>query len=538
MNGDSSSRARACALTLLAVVVILFYRKPDAFLSPTLWAEDGTEFYRAAREEGPASLLSRYNGYFHLVPRLAALGAASLPPERVPMALNLAALAVMLMVAGSLFSRRADLAAPVLCGLALALVPHRGDVFANVTNTINVLVLSLVVLSRARPAESLGARLRDYGVLTIAGLTGPYVAFVAPLFAARAAMRRSRHDVVLLALAIGLGALQLAGLDDQRAPGTYENVPGLFWYVAAVRGAGSLLFGETIGTRLLTPPWVMGTASLVIWGGALVLGGARRRGAVVTFAVASLILQAVLLWAYRANLFHLATSFNDRYSYPILVLILWALAELRSAGGFAGACGTVVLTGALLGSFSGFQTRDEPELPWKIAAPFVGGPVAAAVPIAPSGWYYRYTPRREGRPADPLSSIRVHLSPNVRAPLPDDVAVTWLDGRTLAAAPAGQGIVADVPRGATRFSVTAAVWGGTSRRGGRVHVVAVVESGSGDPVEVARLDVDVSKGRPAARTLEGDIPAGGERRLRLVVRPEGESAPGWSGAWTRLRFAQ
>lgn len=69
---------RVMKFTLVVLFIGLFLlRVPDMIVRPQFWAEDGTKFFRYAACFGTESLLTTHAGYYHLIPRLTALFAAS-----------------------------------------------------------------------------------------------------------------------------------------------------------------------------------------------------------------------------------------------------------------------------------------------------------------------------------------------------------------------------------------------------------------------------------------------------------------------------
>lgn len=67
---------------VLAPLLIIYTRAPDAFHSPNFWAEDGVIFFRQWQALGLSSLFETYNGYLHLAPRLVAALAGWAPLEQ------------------------------------------------------------------------------------------------------------------------------------------------------------------------------------------------------------------------------------------------------------------------------------------------------------------------------------------------------------------------------------------------------------------------------------------------------------------------
>src|SRR5262245_6238595 len=103
------------------VLGIVFVRKPDAFLNPQLWAEDGSIFFAQQVVLGARAHLVPYAGTFNEVPRLVASAAALLPHLYAPVVYNLAALVVLLALVFKLYSPRLGLSCPLPFALTVAL---------------------------------------------------------------------------------------------------------------------------------------------------------------------------------------------------------------------------------------------------------------------------------------------------------------------------------------------------------------------------------------------------------------------------------
>ena len=60
----------ACVST---ITTILYWRRPDAFYNPQLWAEDGSRFFSNPFFFGAQTLWMPFAGYYHTLARLVAL---------------------------------------------------------------------------------------------------------------------------------------------------------------------------------------------------------------------------------------------------------------------------------------------------------------------------------------------------------------------------------------------------------------------------------------------------------------------------------
>jgi hypothetical protein len=79
--------ARSWPVLFFIVAALLFCRQPYALIHPTLYAEDGSIFFKQQYEMGFAgALVTRYAGYVHFMPRLIAALCSWLPLEYIPLA--------------------------------------------------------------------------------------------------------------------------------------------------------------------------------------------------------------------------------------------------------------------------------------------------------------------------------------------------------------------------------------------------------------------------------------------------------------------
>ncbi len=198
------------AVSVTAITAVLFARKPDAFLNPQFWAEDGTVFFAQAYSDGLSSLTFTYSGYYHLLPRLVALVAQLCPYPLAPAIYNFAALGGMWAVVAKLHSPRLRLPYPLAYSLVLVLVPHfTGEVFMNLTNVQWPLALLLFLTALQDPPKRRLDWFCDILVITLVGLSTPLVVLVCPVWVVRALWLRSGWLVAVAAISLLVACLQV-----------------------------------------------------------------------------------------------------------------------------------------------------------------------------------------------------------------------------------------------------------------------------------------------------------------------------------------
>ena len=162
--------------TLATLAGLLFLRRPDALVSPQLWAEDGSVFLLGQDAHGLAAVLQPYMGYLHTLPRLTAWAAdLILDVAWWPAFYNAVAFAVWLGVLARLFSPRLNLPHRPWLAAGVLLAVQTPEILLNLTNAqwAGALLLLQQTLI-ARPAGR-GERAADLALVALFGLTGPFI---------------------------------------------------------------------------------------------------------------------------------------------------------------------------------------------------------------------------------------------------------------------------------------------------------------------------------------------------------------------------
>lgn len=256
--GFWSERKGAQALLLiLLTVAVLFARRPDQFLHPYIWVEDGVINLKAYAERGLASVIEPVQGYSNLLSKLIDLTAFRVSIEHAPeisLALTVAfTCAVVLAIALS----PTHLRCPFLCAIVLLTIPTGPEVFAIPVNAFwwaGLLLVLVLLWDDARGALPL-----RLGYVALAGLSTPLIVPFAGLFALRAWTERRRGDYLVVMLAVLLALVQLyvmhTAQDAIRNPFLFEGkaIPG---FIDAF--AGYLIASERYGK------WYSGTIVLIL----------------------------------------------------------------------------------------------------------------------------------------------------------------------------------------------------------------------------------------------------------------------------------
>lgn len=209
---------RPALLTLLVAilaVILTISRRPDSIFRAQFWAEDGQVWYAEAYNQGWLRMaLTPHTGYFQTVSRLAA--ALSLPVglAYAPLVYNVIALALQVLPAILLVTRRMERAIPdVRIRLLLALiyigVPNSYELDANITNAMTHLALIAALIVFSEPGRHTLWKVHDVFFMLLAGLSGPFMIVLFPLAVIKAALRRQRWGVVLAGIAGVCASVQL-----------------------------------------------------------------------------------------------------------------------------------------------------------------------------------------------------------------------------------------------------------------------------------------------------------------------------------------
>lgn len=279
-------RVAAYTLGLLALTVLALLRQPGVPAAQTLWAEDGVIFYAQALSKPLLrSLVTAYNGYDQLVPRLAVQLARAAPVRDASMVVTFAG-AIGLAVLGCLVFHMArghispaPLRALLVVGMVLLPVANY-ELLDNLVNLPWWMFFAAFWALLWRPRGAGGAAVAAL-LCALAAASEPLVALLLPLAAARAvALRRPRDQAAGAGLIVGL-AFQLVVVLEARG--------GRSFPVTGLAGVPSA-FAVRVGLGWLTGR--QGTADLTAWDRPL----AEVLGAVLLVAI----IAAGLKWGSRS----------------------------------------------------------------------------------------------------------------------------------------------------------------------------------------------------------------------------------------------
>jgi hypothetical protein len=173
-------------LGVALAALLLFSRCPSRLLRPEIWAEDGSLWLQQAYNLGFRCLGMPAAGYLQTLSRLSAQFAIQLPLTEAPLIFALIAFVVQLAPVVLLLSRRGEVLVPSLPARLLIVlyyigVPNSFEVYVNLTNAMWHLALVAFLLVVLPKPQTMAGTAVDVILLVLAGLSGPFVLFIAPI---------------------------------------------------------------------------------------------------------------------------------------------------------------------------------------------------------------------------------------------------------------------------------------------------------------------------------------------------------------------
>ncbi len=170
-------------LIILAFIVLVL-RRPDIVTHAQPWAEDGRVWMAGIYNNGFwSSLFLPQNGYFQTISRLTYGIALWFGLSKAALVANIIAILIRCFFVGFLLSNRMnfiDIKYRIAVALYFILMPNVSEGFINITNVHWYLSMYLLAVVMAKDAESATAKIHDFSILIISGLSGPFVVFIAP----------------------------------------------------------------------------------------------------------------------------------------------------------------------------------------------------------------------------------------------------------------------------------------------------------------------------------------------------------------------
>lgn len=261
----------AIGLIFLCTVLSLT-RQSGVGALDTLWAEDGTIFLQQALEDAsPRTWIESYAGYAHIVPRMLASVAASVPLEWAPIVLSGGAALVaglLALVTYCAFAGHVQGAGRAVLAIAVVLLPAAGVEVMNASANIHWYLLFVASWAAVwRPTSRWGVSVACAVLFLTAG-SDPFAALLVPVVLWVVVTERRAADLArLFALIIGLllQAVAIIYFNEVERPLNPFGTPIaslLSWYGFHVLMAS--VFGFSIRDALIETIGVAASAGLAV----------------------------------------------------------------------------------------------------------------------------------------------------------------------------------------------------------------------------------------------------------------------------------
>ena len=205
---------------LMSVVCILLslLRHPGQFKHPQFWVEDSYLFFYS-RNGSLSFLLEPVAGYLLLPQKLLALGFQFFAIDAQPLLYFITAILGLVAVVWSICVIPSRLPYSCLFAFAILLTPSGGEVYGKFLYLLWIIPLSaLFLLFRDPSTKTILTLVFDVLIVLVAGLSGPLLLVLSPLFLFSYLRDRSLYNLSLLATVITTSAIQLCVIGQHRIP--------------------------------------------------------------------------------------------------------------------------------------------------------------------------------------------------------------------------------------------------------------------------------------------------------------------------------
>jgi hypothetical protein len=375
---------------LFLCFIILFSREPDGFLNPQFWAEDATIFFKQNFTLGVEAIWQPYAGYLHLVPRLIAYISGFFPTLWIPALYNFSFIILTLFVINYLLSSRIDLSFKPLLAIAIVLVPYNGEILMSITYIQWLLAILIILFIIQEKPNSNQQLLLDTIIITVTGLTGPFILLFLPLFVFRFIyICRSYYSIYIFCIALLLCFIQGYFIFQTENINNSENSSyslEILGQILAMRFSGALFFGEYIS--LAINYYLLLFISIIILFGLLILGIFNinnRQLPILIFLISGIIVIVSTLYKFRYDLDPLIQfDYGTRYVYILHLFTIWSLILLLNSNGFIKYISALLLLIFLLSTFTHFQATPLTNYHWEKYYKHIEQGDAVKVPINPN----------------------------------------------------------------------------------------------------------------------------------------------------------
>ena len=300
------------ALTL----AVLFARRPDQFLHPYIWVEDGDPILKDYAARGLASFWDPVSGYLILATKLITLASFKLSIEYAPEIALVLTVAFSCAVVAAVALSPTHLRWPYLCAIAVLTIPVDPEVYG-----VSLLAFwwagLLVVLALVWDADR-GATWLRAGYLVLGGLSAPVMVPLATLFVLRALLERRRSEFIAAGLAVAVAAIQARAIFGYHHIDYTRLIDPHVIRVAMDKFTGYMFFGARYG-RFYTGLLVVPLLGVALW--------QIRARLTLHFVLLLLAWGAICATTALRNPIHVIDPLNGgpRYFFYPFILFTWIL---------------------------------------------------------------------------------------------------------------------------------------------------------------------------------------------------------------------
>ena len=317
---------------VLFTIAVLFARRPDQFLAPYIWVEDGRWVLREYLNDGWRTILYPLAGYLVISTKI--IGWLSFKSSILyapQIAIVLTTLFTCGVICAIAFSPT-HLRCPVLCALSVLLLPTGPEVFAVSLYSFwwaGILYLLALVWDEDR-----GKVWLRYFFIVFGGLSSPLAVALMPVFILRSCVERKGWRAAILALVIAI--IQILAMFQQQMGTTISTLGPSIIPNAIRRLVGDFLF---VGAGL----WG-GVIILAVYG-SVIYWNRQRFGWPfwVLLCTYALVCASILLRLSNDTLFIIdkLLAAHRYFFYPFIVLswlLIWIAAQTNNIVRVATAC--------------------------------------------------------------------------------------------------------------------------------------------------------------------------------------------------------
>ncbi len=316
------SRLSKASLLVATTLLVLFYRRPDQFLHPYIWVEDGTYNLKAFADRGAWSLFEPVAGYLVLASKLITLSAYKLSFLWAPEIAAALTVAFTCCVTASVAFAPTHLRWRPLCALFAIAVPTNSEVFA-VSEYAFWRAGLWIVLALVWDTDKGKQALRLF-FLIVGGLSSPIIIPLSCLFVLRAAIERRRSETICAGVAVLVGGAQAAILHFHSGPPAPVGKSTIPLFVEKFLG---LFVGAWSGSEDVMV--VIGWAVALLIAIAAFLAKRRLDRPLAILALSWVCVTVVVLFRYPLSVIDPFTA-GPRYFFYGFILLGWILIWLAA----------------------------------------------------------------------------------------------------------------------------------------------------------------------------------------------------------------